>query len=137
MIARRYPAHLSRKGEYTKFYGKISDGSKIHTIRKNYKFWEKRIIEVQLGKALLELRQWNGRPYHSKQDHLVTLSAADGVGIQRYAFAPQSDALDATVEEIAKNDGLSFNMFQEWFKDVKKEDELAIIHFTSFRYNLA
>lgn len=136
MIARRYPAYHSRKGQYTKFYGAILDGIKIHTIRKNFPLWEKRIAEVQAGKAILELRQWNGRPYRSKQDLLMPLSAADGVGIQRYSFPPKKHSILATPEMIAKNDGLSFNDFQQWFQEVTKEDEFAIIHFTPFRYDV-
>lgn len=135
MIARKYPAHHPRKGQYTKFYGAISDGSKIHTIRKNYNLWQKRILNVHQGKAVIELRQWAGLPYRSKHVYLLTLSAADGIGIQRYAFIPDKEALDTTPEEVAKNDGLSFNSFQQWFREVSASDELCIIHFTPFRYN--
>lgn len=36
-------------------------------------------------------------------------------------------------ELIAKNDGLSFEDFCEWFK-VRTNNPMAIIHFTDFRY---
>ncbi len=36
-------------------------------------------------------------------------------------------------QEIAKNDGLSFEDFCEWFK-VRNKKPMAIIHFTDFRY---
>jgi hypothetical protein len=36
-------------------------------------------------------------------------------------------------EDIAKNDGLSFEDFCEWFK-VRTSSPMAIIHFTDFRY---
>jgi hypothetical protein len=136
IIARKYPAHHPLKGNYTRFYGYIDDGTKIHTIRKNYPLWQKRILDIQLGQAVLELREWVGKPYRSKQRHLFTLTAKDGVGIQRYAFIPYKEALNATPEEIAKNDGLSFSAFQNWFRLLTNEDELCIIHFTPFRYNL-
>lgn len=134
MIAKHYPAHFRIKGHPTNFYEKILSGSKIHTIRKNYNLWEKRIEEVELGNAVLELRQWEGLPYRSKQITLLTLSNKHGVGIQKYRFIPEKSALDTTPEEIAKNDGLIFKHFQEWFAEADPNDDLAIIHFTPFRY---
>jgi hypothetical protein len=36
-------------------------------------------------------------------------------------------------EDVAKNDGLSFDDFCEWFK-VRQNSPMAVIHFTEWRY---
>ena len=41
---------------------------------------------------------------------------------------------DFVKETIAKNDGLSFSDFCDWFR-VRTPEPMAIIHFTGFRYN--
>ena len=38
------------------------------------------------------------------------------------------------LENIAYNDGLSFEDWKEWFKKYDISKKLAIIHFTKFRY---
>lgn len=127
---------------------------KIHTIRGNYDLWAKRISEVQSGDAVLSIRQWTGRPYNSLQVTLATLTAEHGVGVQKVVFdewgeysirqmrgirAPKYRLDNAPrgfldVEQIAYNDGLSFDDFADWFSGVNTADPLAIIHFTNFRY---
>lgn len=117
--------------------------SKIHTIRANFPLWEKRIAEVQCGKACLDIRQWSGQPYRSKQEKIIRLTAADGVGIQRLKLdaAPYAVRIDDRIifdvdilSQLAYNDGLSLDYWQSWFKDYDKNLPLAIIHFTKFRY---
>lgn len=117
--------------------GKLCNSPKIHTIRGNYPFWEKRIKDVQEGKAILSIRQWTGKPYQSKQETLINLTQKDGVGIQKFLYrdgwfvdCPKFYGL----EEIARNDGLSLEDWQAWFPKVKNPEPMAIIHFTSFRY---
>lgn len=123
---------------------------KIHTIRTNYKLWEKRIREVQEGNAVLSIRQWSGKPYRSKQVVIANLTKNEGVGIQplkitRFieklgnkeyvAISVDGDIKNTlTLEEIAHNDGLSFEDWAAWFKDADTSQDMAIIHFTSFRY---
>lgn len=115
---------------------------KIHTLRKNYDLWEKRIKEIQTGKAILSVRQWSGKPYCSKQIELARLTAKDGVGIQKACFLHPYDCSSIYVsgkpqagKDIAKNDGLSFSDWVAWFSSSQKKLEpLAIIHFTKFRY---
>ena len=123
---------------------------KIHTIRTNYKLWEKRIREVQEGNAVLSIRQWSGKPYRSKQTTILNLTKDDGVGIQPLKITRFVDKLDnkecvaisvdgkikvnLTLEEIAHNDGLSFEDWAELFKGSDTSQDMAIIHFTSFRY---
>lgn len=115
---------------------------KLHTIRKNYKRWEKRIKAIQEGKAVLSIRQWRGRPYEkgNTQIEIARLGKDDGVGIQKLErdqmlgwFIDGVDS-DVTTVELAKNDGLSFEDWKEWFKDIDLTEPLPIIHFTNFRY---
>ena len=137
----------------------ISD--KIHTIRSNYELWAKRIKEVQEGKAILSIRYWSGKPYNSKQVEICQLDKDSGIGIQMIKlkikdgeFSFNLKNIDGeywiknkcevgnswknyvypNIEEVAKNDGLSFEDFKEWFRKYDLSKPMAIIHFTSFRY---
>ena len=120
---------------------------KLHTIRANYPLWEKRIKEVQEGKAVLSVRQWTGKPYRSKQIEIARLTAKDGVEIQKARIMPEANFMVAidedyekylcTPEEIqglANNDGLSLADWKEWFNGYDHSKPMAIIHFTKFRY---
>ena len=114
------------------------------------RLWEKRINEVQEGNAVLSIRQWSGKPYRSKQTTILNLTKDDGVGIQPLKIIRFVDKLDnkecvaisvdgkikvnLTLEEIAHNDGLSFEDWAAWFKGADTSQDMAIIHFTSFRY---
>ena len=79
-LSRYFPAKHSKAGEPTQFRDAFYEGMvfnrgsectclrpKLHTIRANYPLWEKRIKDVQDGKAFLSIRQWTGRPYWSKE----------------------------------------------------------------------
>ena len=115
---------------------------KVHTIRKNYERWEKRIKAVQEGKAVLSIRQWKGRPYEkgNVQVEIARLGKDDGVGIQKLEPDQMSgwviDGVGSgiTTAELAKNDGLSLDDWKAWFKDMDLTEPLPIIHFTKFRY---
>ncbi|WP_233247057.1 hypothetical protein [Prevotella sp. oral taxon 376] len=85
-LSRYFPANHSKAGMPTDFKEKFLKGEKIHTIRLNYPLWEKRIEEVQGGKAVLSIRQWAGKPGHSKQIEIARLTAKDGAGIQKLCF---------------------------------------------------
>ena len=81
---------------------------------------------------------------------VTRLGWQDGVGIQRLNFgwhnAEQIPVIEGwymygengSKSELAKNDGLSLEDWQEWFKghehDTVHDNPLAIIHFTNFRY---
>lgn len=115
---------------------------KLHTIRKNYDRWEKRIKAIQEGKAVLSIRQWRGRPYEkgNTQIEIARLGKDDGVGIQKLErdqmlgwFIDSVDS-DVTTAVLAKNDGLSFEDWKAWFKEIDLTEPLPIIHFTKFRY---
>ena len=112
---------------------------KLHTIRANYPLWEKRIKEVQDGKAVLSVRQWTGKPYRSKQIEIARLTAANGVGIQKLELT--NDLSECIVGDhrysyvsVAKNDGLHPADWLDWFSCYDLSNPLAIIHFTKFRY---
>lgn len=125
---------------------------KLHTIRKNYDRWEKRIKAVQEGKAVLSIRQWRGRPYEkgNTQIEIARLGKDDGIGIQKLNVQEYTDADDGieravycidgkpmpmlTLKQMAENDGLTVEDWKAWFKDIDLTEPLPIIHFTKFRY---
>lgn len=149
MIAVKFPMMHCNAGYPTGFKEKIACGvfcpcscsdcnvncPKIHTIRGNYDLWEKRVQKINDGKAILSIRYWSGIPYRSKQ---VELCKLEEVGLQKlvnpanFIFAYINDK-QIDWSEIAKNDGLSFNEFCDWFR-VESDQPMAIIHFTGFRY---
>jgi hypothetical protein len=148
-VSINFPKTHKQAGKNTFFREKINEalipisetpilGSKIHTLRGNYELWKKRIDEVNERKAVLSLRFWSGKPYNSKQVEFLQLDSSSGIGIQKledptnFVFAP-IDGKQINWEEIAKNDGLSFEDFCEWFK-VRNNSPMAVIHFTGFRY---
>lgn len=148
-VSRYFPTTHKRKGERTFFQERIHEalwpvteppilGKKIHTVRANYPLWEERIKNIQDGNAILSVRYWSGKPYNSKQIEFLQLDKDSGVGIQKledptnFVFA-LIDGKIINWDEIAKNDGLSFDDFCEWFK-VRKPNPMAIIHFTHYRY---
>ena len=112
---------------------------KLHTIRANYPLWEKRIKEVQDGRAILSIRQWTGKPYRSKQVEIATLTAESGVGIQLMEVT--NDFAECIVDDhhhsyvaVAMNDGLHPADWIDWFSSYDFSKPMAIIHFTKFRY---
>lgn len=147
MISRTFPATHPRRGSLTCFpeniiFGQYLGGYKKHTIRANYEFWKKRIDKVQESKAELSLRYWSGKPRQSKQVEFLRLGKNDGVGIQKLIFKkPDFPRIFKekffeypAFSQLSKNDGLSIQDFQEWFKPYDLSKPMAIIHFTPFRY---
>lgn len=116
---------------------------KLHTIRGNYELWESRFKEIDAGKACLSIREWEGKPYRSKQVEIIRLTKEDGIGLQRLSFAMNSHAhpfidgiSSVKADEIAHNDGITYFEWREreWFSDCDLSKQFAIIHFTKFRY---
>lgn len=145
-VSKHFPKTHAKSGSQTWFIEQINNalfpvleepifGKKIHTVRGNYDLWKKRIDQVNSGKAILSLRYWSGKPYNSKQVEVYQL---EKVGIEKledptnFVFAP-IEGIPIDWQEIAKNDGLSFEDFCEWFK-IRSSEPMAIIHFTDFRY---
>lgn len=144
-LSRQFLAKHSKAGEPTNFKEKFLKGEKVHTIRANYSLWEKRIGEVEDGKAVLSIRQWTGKPYCSKQIEIARLTAEDGVGIQKLSFDKDKDGVSSFKffdidgrcfdrKILANNDGISLEDWEEWFRGYDLSKPLAIIHFTKFRY---
>ena len=155
-LSKHFLANHKRAGEETHFKEKFLLGqgltdyntpsmAKIHTIRANYPLWEKRIKEVQEGRAVLSIRQWSEKPYCSKQVEIARLTAENGVGIQKLSFDKDKDGVASLRyfningkyidrETLANNDGLSKEDWQEWFRSYGLSKPMAIIHFTKFRY---
>ena len=153
MLSRRFPVNHPKAGQPTFFRDKLLASvfhnqeywQKLHTIRANYLLWEKRIKEVKEGKAILSLRQWADKPYRSKTQEIVRLTASDGVGMQILEFDKDRDGMVSwnffdidgkypSLEDVAHNDGLSLEDWKAWFKDYNFSHPLAVIHFTPFRY---
>lgn len=112
---------------------------KLHTIRANYDLWRHRFEEIDAGIAQLSIRQWSGLPYRSKQIQLALLSRKDGIGLQRLMFdksrfLPNVDYHPVGVGNLANNDGLTLDDWEEWFKNYDLSKPLAVIQFTKFRY---
>jgi hypothetical protein len=81
---------------------------------------------------------WSGKPYQSKQEEIFRYDNTHKIGLQKlddaknFVFA-LVEGKKVNWEDIAKNDGLSFEDFCEWFK-IRNNSPMAIIHFTDFRY---
>jgi hypothetical protein len=171
-VSRVFPTTHPKKGELTYFVEKIQVAledirntdelpfrtlfnPKLHTCRANFPLWEKRMKEVQAGRAVIELFYWEGKPYRSKQVVFATLDNNSGCGVQELSplsnfmkvskwkdaiiYSEKGDSEEHFYSEIpvstlAENDGLSFENFEAWFKGYDLSEPMAIIQFTKFRY---
>ena len=137
MIAKNFLAYHKKAGQSTEFEAKIKDKEKVHTIRPNYEKWKEKIEEVKSGKAELVLKQWEGRPYHSTPNKLFIFDEKDNVEVSKLTKTADglfvNDTKKVEPEDLAKNDGLSLQDFEDWFK-VFPTEPMAILHFNSFRY---
>lgn len=129
-VSRFFPATHPRKSEPTGFVEKILAGEKIHTIRGNLEYWQKRLQKVGEGKAYISLRYWEGKPYNSKQVEFLQLHAEHMPAVQKL----EPGFLRIPAHFLATNDGLSLPDFENWFKDYDLTKPMAIIQFSSFRY---
>ena len=138
IIAKNFLKKHPRAGQPTEFYQKIMNQEKIHTIRLNYELWEKRIDEVNAGKARISVREWTGEPYNSPQKELFELHKNE-VGIQKIEEKDFYYVIDGIIRtdiaeyDLSKNDGLELVDFVCWFSN-KINEPMAIIHFTERRY---
>ena len=137
MIAKNFLAYHKRAGQATDFEAKIKAKEKLHTIRPNFDKWKEKIEEVKSGKAELVLKQWEGRPYHSTPNKLSIYDDKDDVDVSKLTKTADgffvNDTIKVEPEDLAKNDGLSLQDFEDWFK-VFPTEPMAILHFNSFRY---
>lgn len=136
MLSKVFPKGHIREGEPTGFKEKLLSGEKIHTIRSNYELWKKRIDEVQNGDALISVRQWEDKPYRSKQIEIARFTKENGIGIE-HIYIPSRAHLNFLLDRLHgldKNDGLTRADWLSWFENAPIKQFLPIIHFTSFRY---
>ncbi len=149
VLVATFPQWHTKKEQYTYFkesiFNGISQGQrglKIHTIRGSYELWKKRIDEINSGKAILSIRQWTGKPYHSRQVEILRLEKA---GIQKirsmddthaYIVNDKGNVLPVPLQELSANDGLELSDFMEWLRHSgpAPNNPMAIIHFTEYRY---
>lgn len=170
IVSPTFPSSHPRRGQSTYFKEKIDiglgryeatgffdglsrnwanvDTPKIHTIRKNFPLWEKRMAKVLKYEAVISLRFWElpGGCYTkgNKQIEIARLSADDNIGIQELEFTSldfrSKPIINGYMDEsyyfdaLAKNDGLSLQDFKDWFKGYDLTKPMAIIHFTNFKY---
>jgi len=140
MVARQFPTNHPRRGEPTNFVENIGK-TKIHTIRSNFELWQDRFDKIAGWKAVLNLKYWEGRPYHSTPIHFLTLDKKDGIGIQNLKFADSlyDFAIDyrypyVDFNKVAENDGLTEIDAQNWFRKYDLSKPMALIQLTEFRY---
>mgnify|MGYP000931474230 FL=1 len=142
LLSSKFPANNPEAGQPTHFREKIKSGQKIHTIRANREWWSKKAEKINSGEMTLNLRSWTGKPYDSKQEEW---GVYDKIGIQEISmfyndgWVATVDGKSVPIEEIAKNDGLTVEQFENWFFGLKcdpffQEFHGVIIHFTDFRY---
>lgn len=156
IVSRTFPSTHKRKGEQTFFPEKILNAigksdwkwqdenfnvdieeEKYHTIRANYSLWEKRIKQVQEGKAEIRICYWEQPGGMWKKGNrmieVCRLGKDDGVGVQKINFDPIPYHIE--LSDLAKADGLTEDDMKSWFKGYDLSEPLAIIHFTKFRYS--
>ena len=144
-LSKRFPAKHPRHGQSTEFRTKFEARAKIHTIRANFLLWKDRFERIFVGNAVLSIRQWSGKPYHSKQELVADLGIRDAIGIEELRFVDgdinkphivkyPDQLVPVTIYDLATNDGLSVEDWLDWFKGYDLNEPLAVIHFTDYRY---
>lgn len=139
-VSQKFPATHKKAGQPTGFPLAIKHYDKIHTIRGNYDLWAKRFEKINAGKAILSVRIWEGKPYASKQLEIFKYDYTHKIGVEKilfddYLYSCQiNEKRFGNMWELSKNDGLSDEDFEHWFKKYDLSKPMAIIHFTDFRY---
>jgi hypothetical protein len=110
---------------------------KIHTVRQNYDFWKR--FEGQDA----ALYAWQGKPYRSIQ-RVFCVNQIDSVlpVLRDWScfyfdghFLEDGHLLESSDDLLFKNDGFeSLNEFRDWFRDYPCTVDMAVVHFTEFRY---
>lgn len=146
MLSKDIFAAGKKTAEYSGFSEKVRSKDKIHTVRSNPQYWQKKIATLKEKGGILCLRQWSDKPYRSPQETILEVPA-ELVEVQTLVlnrekvekYRANINGKDIEIDQIAKNDGLSSINFINWFSpmfDKAGTNELtfAIIHFTKFRY---
>lgn len=135
LLAKKYPKYHKRAGEDTNFDLEFLSGNKIHTIRQNFKLWEKRLQSP----FILSVREWKGEPYKSKQQILKNISS-DKLSYDKILVSSKSIViLRKTLnivpnKSVCKNDGLTIEDFNDWFKNYPRVESMILIYFNNQRY---
>jgi len=131
-----------------RFEKPILEGTKIHTIRSNYDYWKRKADGKECS-----FRVWTGKPRRSPQRefyrgviHVQKIKMSHVAGIVKVRdtnfvvpFAPSFHlgdypSIKIDTHLIAKNDGLTYNDLVRCFIYEPSELEMAILHWTDFRY---
>jgi hypothetical protein len=141
MLSTAFMKGHSKAGKPTEFKAKLLAGTKLHTIRGNFEWWQRKAQQINAGEMELSIRQWSGKPYNSQQVEVARLSHLE---VQRFEAAygstdPQPrvwiDGCEVeNVEQVAHNDGLELAEWQEWFFKHTNHFEGVVLQFTSFKY---
>ncbi len=145
-----------RAGQPTGFADAVKAGTKIHTCRDNYDYWVKKIDTLKDADGILCIREWTGKPYRSPQGTIKETPAAmvavskleltkgkHRVEPYRHSveyYRATVDGVPVDVETLARNDGFTsakdyVGFFTPLFdKAADGRIEMAIIHFTPYRY---
>ena len=140
IIQNTFPDRNSRKGEPTEFRSKIMGGQKTYEVKGQWHKWESKINDVVNRKAVLALKEWAGRPYHSDLILIKELTFMDGVGIEKLdagfrGWNVNDKESELPTDRLARGNGMTSDEFNEWFKEALKTN-MCIIHFSEFRYDL-
>lgn len=140
VISRKFPIKHPRAGQVAGLINNLLQGSKIHTIRDNIKYWEDKVAKVNAGGMYISVKMWLDQPYKSPQQEMHRINRA---GLQIIEMDYLNGRLSVRIDGkkytepviLAGNDGLSLEDFIGWFFPVGREHyKGAIIHFTDFRY---
>lgn len=131
-VSRIFPVTHSKNGQETKFEELIKEGRKTHTIRGNFQLWAKRLDEVNVGKAVLSIRVWRGRPYWPSEDGgpaQLEIKRLTSVQYQAVGIANAEilvGGLPQNSNMVAQRDGLTLRDFWEWFGFLKYEKRASL-----------
>ena len=144
-----FAQHPSLAGQPTHFADMVKDGRKIHTCRANFVYWMAKIDALKAVDGTLCLREWTGKPYRSPQGRIMEIPA-EVVGVERLVLTKDNhetecyhatvDGREVDIAQLARNDGFTnpkdyTGFFTPLFDESKDGSiEMAIIHFTPFRY---
>lgn len=135
-ISRLFMQPHPRVGQITYFKEKITNGTKIHTIRTKSDHWKHCISQVRSEQGFISLRQWRAEPYRSKSDEFLKLYECDFEMIDKIngKWFINKSTNEVNVLQLCLNDGLTIDDFNGWFPEANYTN-LIIIHFTDFRYS--
>jgi hypothetical protein len=141
-IGRKFPSFHPRKGEETYFLSMIIRDEKTLTIRDDYNKWSKRINEVNEGKAVISLRYWLDRPFHSTPQEVMRITDKNGAGCHKFQLVGSQIWVDdlpmldhVAINQLLQKDGLNYKDFMAYHTAGKApETPKALIYFNNFRF---